>query len=272
MNENKSRREIDVMQIIEFLLKRWWIIVIAVVLCVGAAFAYTRFFVPVKYTSSVELRISGGGGMTSYQQILAGQYQSKDYPYILKSHDTLKIAAAKLNEERGENEELPEYSASALKGMVGYSAVDDSNIFVIRVTGNDPEETRRVAEAVEYAFILRTDKDEPLPNEDVVDKVVEAEVATVSSARTGARVESGLKRNIVLGGAVGLLIGVAVAILLGLGNDVITSEDWILQKYKDEVPLLASIPDTNTNKKKGYYKYKYSYKRYYSSKKNDDES
>ena len=103
MNGNKENREIDAMQVIGMLLKSWWIIVIAVVLCAGLAVGYTQTFTVPKYNSSATLLLNGGGEGTTVssmaQQILAGQYQSKDYPYVLKANDTMTEVADMLNEQ-----------------------------------------------------------------------------------------------------------------------------------------------------------------------------
>ena len=245
MNENKSKYEFDAKQIIDMLLKRWWIIVIAVVLFVGLAVGYTKLAVTPTYTSYATLLINGGSGMTSYQQILAGQYQSKDYPYILKSHDTLGAVAERLNAD-GEKK----YTSSSLSGMVSYSAEDDSRIFRISVTSADPKEACEVAGVMAEVFSERTEK------------LTKAEVQSVENPRLPTSASSsGMKKNVVLGAAIGLILGAAIAIFMGLGSDVLDSEEWLLKNFKDEVPLLATIPDSSASGGRNYYRYKY--KRYY---------
>ncbi len=257
MNENKNKYEIDVMQILEMLLKRWWILVLALVLCVGAAFAYTKICVTTTYTSTTSVHVRGGGNLNIYQAILAGQYQSNDYPYILYSRDTLEEAAANLNAQITANGGEAKYNAANLRGMVSYSMVEDSNIFQIKVTGLDPEETKLVADEVSRVFKIRTEQ------------ISKAEIADmdVETARLGARNSSGMSRNIIIGAVLGLIIGAGITILLGINNDVIYSDEWLLSRFKDEIPLLASIPDSNLPKsKKGYSRYKYYH---YSSKRNN---
>ena len=244
MNENKSKYEFDAKKIIEMLLKRWWIIVIATALMVAGAFAYTQLTVTPTYTSSATLLINAGTNLTSYQQILAGQYQSKDYPYILKSYDTLDEAARNLSTEE------KTYTAAKLSGMVSGYAEEDSRIFVIAVTSTDPEEAKLVADAVSEVFKTR------------VNKITDAMVQDVETPRVSSSASSaGLKRNILLGAAGGVVIGAVIAILLGLGSDVLESEEWLLKNFKDEAPLLATIPDASNSGGRSYYRYKY--KRYY---------
>ena len=258
MNENKNKHEIDVIQLLEMLIKRWWIIVIAVLLCVGSAFAYTEFFVKPTYTSTTSIYIRGGGNLSIYQAILAGQYQADDYPEILGSYNTLEEAANNLNEWAVENGKEAKYTEAKVRSMIGYQ-IGENNIFKIKATGSDPDETKLVADEVSKVFKYR------------VEIITEANVAEmdVESARRGTLNSSGLKRNVLIGFALGFIAGVGIAVLLGTTNDVIYSDEWLLNKFKDEVPLLASIPDTNSAKNgKGYYKYKY----YNYSRRNDTES
>lgn len=250
MNENKSKYELDLKQIFDMLIKRWWIIAIAVVVLAGAAFGYTKLATTPTYTSSATLLINGDSNLSSYQQILAGQYQTKDYPFILKSLDTLDAAAALLNE----TEAVPgkEYSGASLSKMVTYKSEEDSRIFKISVTSSDPDEARVVADKITEAF---NEKVNQHTDNKVTVKVVEEprRPSVASTANT--------KRNILIGVAIGFVIGAGIAILLGLSTDTLDSDSWLHTKFADKVPLLASIPNSAASGGRNYYRYKY--KRYY---------
>lgn len=259
MNENKSKYEVDVKQIMDMLLKRWWIIVITVVVAVAGAFAYTYFMVTPTYSSSATMLINSGSNMTSYQQILAGQYQLEDYPFILKSHDTLQKAANILNADDTINYR-ENYTSSVLYGMVSCQSVEDSRIFKIVVTSTNPEEARAVANVIKDVF---EDETERIISGTVVQSVETPRLPTAASS-------TGMKRNLVIGAVAGVVVGAIIAVLLGLGSDVLDSEEWLLKNFKDETPLLASIPDSSSSGGRYYYRYKY--KRYYkySSKPHND--
>ena len=249
MNDNKGNYEIDAMHIIGLLLKRWWVIVLFVLVFSLAAFGYTSLFVTPTYRSSATLLINGDGSISSaYQQILAGQYQSKDYPHILESNKTLSNAAKILNSydfPANGGKPYRTYNASVLRTMISCESVDDSRIFRINVTSTDPEEARIVANAVSEAFYYSATE---LTKSDIgfVDD-------PVASATPTSR---GYGRNVIIGFAVGLILGFAYAIIVGMANDSIESEDWLLQSFRDDIPLLATIPDANAENK-GYYRYRY---------------
>lgn len=255
MNENKANYEIDVMQIIGMLLKKWWVIALAAILCAWLALGYTEFFVTPMYQSSSTLLINGDGSITSaYQQILAGQYQSKDYPYILKANDTLNEVARELNQPDESGEVVSRvYTAGAISGMISTESVEDSRIFRIIVKSTRPEEAKRVAEAVTKVFVLRA--------EDITD----AEIAIVDNPIMPRSPSSaGRGRSVLLGFIIGIVLSAAYAIITGIINDTLDSEEWLLQKYKDRIALLSVIPDANANyKRKYYYRYRYKYSRSY---------
>ena len=250
MNENKSKYELDVKQVLDMMLKRWWIIVITAVVAVAGAFAYTHFMVTPTYSSSATMLINSGTNMTSYQQILAGQYQLEDYPFILKSHDTLQKAANILNADDTINYR-ENYTSSILSGMVSYQTVEDSRIFKIVVTSTDPDEAQAIANVVKDVF------------QDETERIISGTfVQTVESPRLPTTASStGLKKNVVVGAAIGVVLGAVLTVLLGLGSDVLDSEEWLLKTFKEEAPLLAIIPDANAAEGKKYYRYRY--KRYY---------
>ena len=250
MNENKSRYEVDARQILDMIIKRWWIILIAVVVFAGGALGYTKITATSTYTSGATLLINGDSSLSSYQQILMGQYQSKDYPYILKSLDTLDAAAQLLNETNA----VPgkQYSGRSLSSMVSYKSEEESRIFRIFVVSTDPEEARVVSEKIIDAFTLKVNQH---TDNKVTVKVVERPRTPTVSSTTNA------KRNVLIGAAAGAAIGALAAVILGLSADTLDSSSWLHSEFKDVAPLLASIPNFESSSGRNYYRYKY--KRYY---------
>ena len=258
MKEKKDSYEIDAMHIVGLLLKRWWAILLFVLVFSLMAFGYTELFVASKYQSTATLLINGESSISSaYQQILAGQYQSKDYPYILNSNDTLTKAANQLNEYSfPENGGVPyrTYNANVLRGMIRSEAVEESRIFTITATSSDATEAMLVAKVVAAAF--KTD----------AVSFTKSEVGIIDNPTVPASpVSKGYGRNILIGFAIGLILGFAYAIFVGLLNDGIESEDWLLETFEEDIPLLAVVPDSNGDGRGDKYYYNYRTKYAYTS-------
>ena len=267
MNENKSEKkeiyDVDALQIVKMLLKRWWVVAISAVLFAVAIFAYTQSTTVATYRSSSTLLINGDSSISSaYQQILAGQYQSNDYPYILKSNDTLNEAVDYLeNYDFVENGGVPyrTYTAGVLSGMISFEVVEDSRIFRIIVTSVYPEEAKIVADAVSRVFIERAEY------------ITSADVEVVDSpiVPSGA-ISAGYGRKTTFGFLIGLVVGAALVIVPGLMNDTLDSDEWLQTQFKDEIPVLATVPDAYSDNK-SYRSYR-SYGYYRSPKKTDGEN
>lgn len=254
MNDNKNNYDISLIDIVGMLIKRWWLIALIAIVCLTLVLAYTVFFVDPLYQASVTLLIDGGSSITTtYQDILAGQYQSKDYPYILNANLTLELLAEKLNNYSfPENDGVPyrEYTSDVLASMITNESVSESRIFIVTVTSTDPNEARIIANTIVEVF---PEKIETL--------IRGGSVGVVDLARTPSSPASpSYGKNMVFGLLAGIIIGVAIAIALGLLRDILESETWLIQTFRDDIPLLSIIPDSNARSDK--YKYKYSYGRY----------
>ena len=68
--------EISLGQLVKALLKRWWLIVLAVIAGVGVAFVYVTYFVTPTYSTYAKVGVNSYE-MSSYQDVIAGQSLSK---------------------------------------------------------------------------------------------------------------------------------------------------------------------------------------------------
>ena len=137
--------------------------------------------------------------------------------------------------------------------MISYSAVNDTEIFRVKVTCSNPSDACTIANTVAQV----------LP--DKISSVVDGSSVRVVDYAVVARTSPSYSKNMLIGFAVGVVIAVAVLVVLYLLNDTITSEEWILTTFKDDIPLLATIPDANqygsrSTRYGSKYGYKYGYK------------
>ena len=131
--------DISLVQLIKEGLKRWWAILLAVIVCAGGMFAYTKFFTTPSYSSTAKIGVSSSD-MTSYQDAIMGQTLATECSDILKGSVTLETAAELLNDyyaELHKNEgKIPPrvYTLGDLERMVSTSTSSDTRYFHVTVT------------------------------------------------------------------------------------------------------------------------------------------
>jgi capsular polysaccharide biosynthesis protein len=236
--------EIDLLKLAKALWHRAWAIVLAMIICGGAAFSYAEFMITPLYQATAMLYINNNAiSVGSTKVSISGSDLSTSrnlidtYAVILKSRTTL--------EEVIDVTGLP-YTYGQLKGMVSASSVDDTEVMQIVTTGADPEEISVITNAMVEVL------------SDRVATIVEgcsAQVVDYSVAPTSA-VSPDVRSYAMKGLLLGFVLSAAVIIVLSLLDNTIRNEDDLLSSY-DEIPVLASIPNLLNNKNGYGYGYGY---------------
>lgn len=236
------------------MLKRWWIILIATIVGAVAMFAYTYYLVTPTYTTKAKLGVNYVE-MSEYQNAVMGQSVAKECAEILVSNVTLEKAAEELNaysfSENG-GEAYRTYTADNLHSMIKTYTTTESRYFTVEVTATNPKEAKIVCEFVTKAFC------------DVIEEkgfIKGAEGRIIHHpVEPTAPSSPNLTSKTVVGGIIGFVVAAAVLITISLFKDLIEGEDWLIETYKDKIPLLAVIPDANSPSG-GYRRYakKYGY-------------
>lgn len=241
MEDKNFEDEIDLLKLLKVLWHRAWAIVLAAVICGGAAFSYARFLITPLYEASILMYVNNSSfsvGSTSFSisssELTAAQSLVDTYLVILKTRTTLNdvIEEAELS-----------CSYEELREMISAAAVNSTEIFEIVVTNADPMEAEKIANTI----------GEVLP--DKISNIVNgSSVRIVDYAVIPSRKAS---PNITKYTAIGLMLGFVVScgiiILLDLFDDIVHTEDYLTQKF--DLPLLAVIPDLMESKghSYGYY-------------------
>jgi capsular polysaccharide biosynthesis protein len=236
--------EIDLMQIMGALLRQvWWIILAAVVM--GAAFfGYATHFITPLYQSEALMYVNNSSYALnpnnptfaiSSSELTAAQSLVETYIVILKTKTTMNdvIREAELD-----------YSVKELMSMISASAVNDTEVFSVKVTSPDPEEARLIADTI--ANVL------PGKIAAVVDGSSVRQVDYVSMS--GEKTSPNITRYTAIGILIGALIAGGIIVLHELMNTQVRSEDYLIQTY--ELPILAVIPNLFIGAEAGYYDYK----------------
>lgn len=239
-NMKNEEIEIDLSRLFGALLKKAWLIGAVAVLCAVLTLAYTVLFVAPKYESATMLYVNNNGLDVGIDSIISASdlSASKDlvnsYIVILKTRETLNdvIDYAGVDRTYGE-----------VKGMISAESVDETEIFRVVVTSEDPEEAEKIADAIAYILPKRIASIIDGTSTKVVDSAV---------LPTGASSPSYTK-NTLLGFALGLVIMAAIIVVLELMDITIRTEEDITQNCKH--PILAAVPDMTAPGKGSSYGY-----------------
>lgn len=244
MTEKQEGLEIDLKRLAFALVRRAWILILVGVIFATGAFCYSKFFTTPMYSANAKLYVNNTYGVGtegfSSSQIDAAQQLADTYMVIMESRQVMK----EVTEITGLN-----YSYGQLTGMVSASAVNETEVFMVKVTCPNYKHAAMIANAI--ADVL------PAKIASIVDG---SSVRVVDYAVENAtKVSPNNTRNAIMGFLVGFVLSAAVIIVIDLMDTSINSEEYLARMYP-EVPLLAVIPDTESSG--GYGRY---YKGYYVS-------
>lgn len=245
MHEEETKVDyVSVRALFSTLFRRWWIILLAGLLCAAIFIVCTALLVDVEYQATAMMYvnnapISVGSGSISFSSsdLLAAQSLVATYCVILQSRTTLEQVLA--------TEQLP-YTYEQLRSMISASSVNDTEIFRIVVTSRNAEEAKVIANTI--AAILP----------DQIAQIIDgASVEVVDYATTPTTpVSRHLSRNGVFGFLLGLLLSAAAVLIVDTYIlDVIKSQDWLRDRWGERIPVLASIPNEDAARvsRYGYY-------------------
>lgn len=221
------KHEINIIEIINLLIKRIWLLVIMALLGAVISYMYTDFFVIPRYktqgslyvnceTESNEVEDSASAGKLNSNYRLA-----QTYVEILKGRTFLEGVSADLNEK---------YSGNEIKGMLEITPLNETEILQISVTGTNSDDITVILNS-----ILERSRDELI-------RIVKAGSVTVVdyASDPGAPISPNLTQNIIIGAILGIILSGAAIVALGIFDTHIKTADQIKNVYDE--PLLGEIP------------------------------
>ena len=243
MQKNQEQYlEIDLMRLLSALRHKVWIILLAAAVCGAAAFGITEFLITPMYQSDVLLYINNNrsevsSDTVSQSDLTASQSLAETYVAILGSRSVLSEAARQAGGK---------YTESELQSMMSASAVNETELLRITVTGADPQDTMLLANAVADVSSAAMMKTVDACNVQIVDR---ADAPDSPSSPD-------VPRNTALGFLVGILLSAAFIVLRELTDTVIRSEKDLNTVFED-LPVLGVIPKLDNRAFKNDEKYGY---------------
>lgn len=214
--------EIDVKELLNYLLgKVWFILLIAV--CCGAAFGvYAKKHQSFMYSACASIYIvTQEDGQASYADLQLGTQLINDYMTLATSENVISevINETKLNMSYGQ-----------VRSNVDMNNPKDTRVIYFYVTNADSEVALKLVNSLVNVVVKRASELMSVPKSNVIDagKIV-AVYPTIN-----------VEKNAVIGGALGFAVSLIILVVLFVQNDTIRSEED-LKKYM-KLDLLATIP------------------------------
>ncbi|MEE1043301.1 MAG: Wzz/FepE/Etk N-terminal domain-containing protein [Clostridia bacterium] len=142
-------KEINIQDIISEAMKRWWLILISVIVCGAAFYVYSEFVVDELFTSTGSVYVNNKA-----QEILATENVNNTanlydlttaemlvdtYIEVLSSNRFFSLIEKSIDTP---------YSAKQLKSMVSYERVEETGVIYVNVRSFSPEDAKQICDAV----------------------------------------------------------------------------------------------------------------------------
>lgn len=221
-SRENEEMEIDLLDLLHYLLRRAKYIVLAALAGILAMAVYAFVLATPMYEATAQIYVlNSQDSVVNLSDLQIGSYLTKDYQLVF---DTWEV-----NQKVIQNLNLP-YSINQLKGMTSISNPSDTRALFITVTSSDPREAATIAN--EYASVARQYISDVMMTEAPNNLSVALEPKDPVSPNKTKLLALGMLLGIVL--AAGILV-----VLYILDDKIKTSAD--VQKYTGSVPL-AIIP------------------------------
>ena len=226
---NTEDMQIDLLELAGVLWRKFWAIVVCLVIGAVLAGGYTKLMVTPQYTATSMIYILGQ--TTSISSVADLQLSSEltaDFTIMAKSRPVIQSVIKELDLDM---------SYEQLVEAVNLENPTDSHILKIHVTNSDPKLAKTISNAMAEAVA------ENISSVMATDKPSIAEKAITPKAPSSPN----LTKNIAMGGIVGVAIAVAIIVLGYLMDDTIKTEEDV-RKYL-QMNTLAEIPMEKKNRK-----------------------
>ncbi len=215
--------------------------IISLTLIVGIiTFVYSETMMVPQYESSVSLYVNNETSKTVNKvlgsDITASQMLVDTYIVMLKS-DTVLNEVSNILEKGG----IKDYNAEKLRECITASAIDETEVFEVKITGADPQQTYIIANVIA----------------DVAPKMIQAfveasSIKVVDYAVEGERVAPNVQKNTAVGSVIGFVVACLIILVIDMFDTRIKDEE---QLKAWNLPILGSIPNMidSAEDEKEYY-------------------
>lgn len=227
-------KELEIMDIIQMMLKRLWLIVILMITFAAIGYGYVLLFLQPIYTANVKMLVNNvstvekldGTLTTVVDNTRKAQDLIKVYSIVVKSNAVLRLVSNDLEE----NYDII-LSPQQIREQFTLVSVDETEVFMIQVVDNNPYNAAKIANSIS------------LKAPDEIKRIVKSATAIeIIDPAEPNRTPTGPNtwKYVLLGAGIGVVIAICAVLILEFSDKTIKSEQELIDNY--DLPVLGSIP------------------------------
>ena len=224
-------RTVDLGKIFRLIIKNIWIIVLCAVLVAGLLLGYAVAFVTPTYEAEISMYInnsSNKNGVVNASDLSVALKLVTTYVNIVKSDSVLDQVIEELDLNM---------SAATVRTMLTAEAVDETEMFRVRIAHEDPEMAAKIANTIGQIA--------PKKITEIIDGS-SAKIVDMAKVPTKQASPDYVKTTI-LGLLIGTALSIAVVVIRDFMDVRIKSEEDLAEISSE--PILGVIPDLNPDAK-----------------------
>ena len=218
--------EVNIIELLNVMIRRWWLIAILTFVCGGGAYVYTDLFVEPMYKTDGSIYVNCETEANRVDVASTGRMESNarlatTYIEILKARTFMTEVARDLNNK---------YTYGEIQAMVKIESVNDTELLQITAEGTNPQDVSDIVSSI----LLRS-------NEQLVTIVKAGSVEVVDEPYIPVVPFSPNKsRSAILGAIAGAVVAVSIIFFMNLFDTHIKTADEMRKRYQE--PILGEIP------------------------------
>lgn len=231
ISQDNTDIEIDLLELLQVLLSKFWIILLAGLVAGLAFIAGTILFITPQYQSTTKMYVLNqqDNSTLTQQDMQTSLSLTKDYAELIKSRTVTEGVIAQLNLDLSHEELLKKTTVDS---------TTDTRILSITVQDADPYEACKIANAIRDVAANH------IKNVMNIDAVNIVETANIPEEKSSPSIS----KNGIIGGLLGVLLAVAVILIAYISNDTIKTQEDV-EKYLG-LSILGTIPLIEADRKK----------------------
>lgn len=219
--ENQDEIQIDLLDLARTIVRKWWVIVLCLVIGAGTMGIYTKTMLTPMYSASSSIYVLGTTtNISGYNLSLSNQLTS-DFTILAKSRPVVERVIEDLKLD------------TTYEGLVGSITVEnpgETTIMKTTVTNSDPELARDISNAMSDAIRKRIAEVMDIEQPNVVEEAVTPK----------SPISPNVQKNVSFGALVGAALAVGILVLLYIMDDTIKNADDV--KKHLGIDTLAAFP------------------------------